>query len=291
VGKEDTMSGILNSINTNVGAMVALDSLNQTDMQLNAAQNEISTGYRVSSATDDGAAYAVAQSVRSDVSALTAANQQLGGVQGLLSTTTTGLNDISNLMGSMRDVLVALSNGNTTGEQRTQYAQQYNSYLANLKGYIEDAAYNGTSLIDDMGGSTISNVSVITNEVGATYSIATFSGSALYTALQFTSTQLDGATTVAALITNTGAFITQFNSVNTELNTYGAATNYVTNQISYNSDKIDALNTGLGALIDADLAQESALLESLQTRQQLATQALTLADQAPSTLLSLVKNA
>jgi len=285
------MSGILNSINTNVGAMVALDSLNQTDMQLNAAQNEISTGYRVSSATDDGAAYAVAQSVRSDVSALTAANQQLGGVQGLLSTTTTGLNDISNLMGSMRDVLVALSNGNTTGEQRTQYAQQYNSYLSNLKGYIEDAAYNGTSLIDNMGGGTISNVSVITNEVGATYSIATFSGSALYAALQFTTTQLDGATTVAALITNTGAFISQFNSVNTELNTYGAATNYVTNQISYNSDKIDALNTGLGALIDADLAQESALLESLQTRQQLATQALTLADQAPSTLLTLVKNA
>jgi len=285
------MSGTLNSINTNMGAMVALESLDQTNTQLNAAQNEISTGYRVSSATDDGAAYAVAQSVRSDVSALTAANQQLGGVQGLLSTTTTGLNDISNLMSSMRDVLVALSNGNTTGDQRTQYAQQYNSYLSNLKGYIEDSSYNGTSLIDDIGGNTISNVSVIRNEVGSTYSIATFSGSALYAALQFTTTQLAGAGTVAALITATGTFITQFNSVNTELNTYGAATNYVTNQINYNTDKIDALNSGLGALIDADLAQESATLQALQIRQELATQALTLADQSPSTLLTLVKNA
>ena len=275
------MSGILNSINTNVGAMVALESLNQTDKQLNAAQNEISTGYRVSSATDDGAAYAVAQSVRSDVSALTAANQQLGGVQGLLSTTTTSLNDISNLMSSMRDVLVALSNGNATGDQRTQYAQQYNSYLANLKGYIQDASYNGTSLIDDIGGNTISNVSVIRNEVGSTYSIATFGGSALYAALQFSSTQLGGAATVAALITASGTFITQFNSVGTQLNSYGAATNYVTNQINYNTDKIDALNSGLGALIDADLAQESAMLQSLQIRQQLATQALTLADQSP----------
>lgn len=285
------MSGSLNSINTNMGAMVALESLNKTDTELSAAQNEISTGYRVSSATDDGAAYAVAQSVRSDVSALTAANQQLGGVQGLLSTTTTGLNDISNLMSSMRDVLVALSNGNTTADQRTQYAQQYNSYLANLKGYIEDSSYNGTSLIDDIGGNTISDVSVIRNEVGGTYSVATFSGSALYAALQFTSTQLGGAGTVAALITATGTFITQFNSVGTELNTYGAATKYVTNQINYNTDKIDALNSGLGALIDADLAQESAMLQSLQIRQQLATQALTLADQSPSTLLTLVKNA
>src|SRR5277367_1634180 len=141
------MSGTLNSINTNVGAMVALESLDETNTQLNVAQNQISTGYRVSSAVDDGAAYAVAQSVRSDVGALTAANQQLGGVQGLLSTTVSGLNDISNLMSSMRDVLVALSSSSTTAEQRTQYAQQYSSYLANLKGYIEDASYNGTSLI------------------------------------------------------------------------------------------------------------------------------------------------
>lgn len=285
------MSGTLNSINTNVGAMVALESLDQTNTQLNAAQNEISTGYRVSSAVDDGAAYAVAQSVRSDVSALTAANQQLGGVQGLLSTTTSSLNDVSNLMSSMRDALVALANGNTTGDQRSQYAQQYSTYLANLKGYIEDSSYNGTSLIDDMGGNTISNISVIRNEVGSTYGIATFSGSALYASLAFTSTQLGGAATVAALITASGTFINSFNTVGTELNTYGAATNYVTNQVNYNTDKIDALNSGLGALIDADLAQESAMLQSLQIRQQLATQALTLADQSPSTLLTLVKNA
>jgi len=285
------MSGTLNSINTNVGAMVALESLDETNTQLNVAQNQISTGYRVSSAVDDGAAYAVAQSVRSDVGALTAANQQLGGVQGLLSTTVSGLNDISNLMSSMRDVLVALSSSSTTAEQRTQYAQQYSSYLANLKGYIEDASYNGTSLIDDLGGNTVASVSVIRNEVGSTYSIASFSGSGLYNSLAFTSTQLGGPSTVAALITATGTFINQFNSVSTELNTYGAATNYITNQINYNSDKVDALNSGLGALIDADLAQESAMLQSLQIRQQLATQALTLADQSPTTLLTLVKNA
>jgi flagellin len=64
---------------------------------------------------------------------------------------------------------------------------------------------------------------------------------------------------------------------------------YVNNQISYNNDKIDALNTGLGSMVDADLAKESALLQSLQIQQQLGTQALTLANQAPQTLLSLFK--
>ncbi len=71
------------SINTNIGAMIALQSLNSTATQLAAVQKQVSTGYRVADATDDGAAYAVAQRVRSDVGALTSANQQLGNVQGL----------------------------------------------------------------------------------------------------------------------------------------------------------------------------------------------------------------
>ena len=105
------MSGTVNSVNTNVGAMIALDALNSTNSALNGVQKQISTGFRVSDATDDGAAYAVAQSVRSSVGALATANQQLGSTQGLLSTTSAALNDTSNLMASMRDVLVALSNG------------------------------------------------------------------------------------------------------------------------------------------------------------------------------------
>src|SRR6201989_402778 len=99
----------LNSVNTNTGAMIALQSLNKTNTDMAAAQKQVSTGFRVADSTDDGAAYAIAQGVRSTVGALTSANQQLGNVQGLLSTTQTGLNDISNTMASMRDVLVKLA--------------------------------------------------------------------------------------------------------------------------------------------------------------------------------------
>jgi flagellin len=287
------MSGTLNSVNTNVGAMIALDALNSTNTQLNAVQKQISTGYRVADASDDGAAYAVAQSVRSSAGALTTANQQLGSTQGLLSTTSSALNDVSNLMASMRDVLVSLSNGATQGNERTQYESQYNSLLANVKSFVQDASYNGQSLIGNITGSsgTFENIAVVRNEVGSTYGIGTFSGSAMYGSLAYTSTQLNGASTVAALITATGTFINQSNSVSTALNNYGSATNYVNNQVSYNSDKINSLNAGLGSLVDANLAQESALLQALQIKQQLATQSLTLADQTPQILLSLVKGA
>src|ERR1700689_2603548 len=107
----------LNSVNTNMGAMIALQSLELTQQQLSATQKQISTGYRVADSTDDGAAYAIAQGVRSTVGALTSANQQLGGVQGLLSTTQSGLNNISNMMGSMRDVLVNLSSSSVEGTE------------------------------------------------------------------------------------------------------------------------------------------------------------------------------
>ena len=285
------MSGTINSVVTNTGAMIALESLDKTNSQLNGVQKQVSTGYRVADATDDGAAYAVAQSVRSTVGALTSANQQLGGVQGLLSTTQSGLNDISNTMASMRDVLIKLSDSTVEGNERTQYEDQYASLLGNVKSFIEDANYNGKTLIGNITGSsgTFGAVAVVRNENAATYGIATFGGSELYGSIAFTTTQLNGASTVAALISATGTFINQQNSVGTALNAVGSSVNYVNNQISYNSDKINALNTGLGALVDADLAKESALLQSLQIQQQLGTQALTLANQAPQTLLSLFK--
>ncbi len=281
----------LNSVNTNMGAMIALESLNRTNSDLAATQKRVSTGSRVADATDDGAAYAVAQSVRSTVGALASANQQLGNVQGLLSTTQAGLNDISNTMASMRDVLVKLSDSNVAGNQRTQYEQQYQSLVAQVKTFVQDAGYNGKTLIGNITGSngTFARVAVARNEVGASYGIATYGGSALYGSINFTTTQLGAAATVAALISATGTFINQMNNVGTALNKIGSSVNYVSNQISYNSDKIDALNSGLGALVDADLAKESAQLQALQIRQQLGTQALSLANQAPQTLLSLFK--
>ena len=283
----------LNSVNTNYGAMVALESLNKTTSELTKTQKAISTGYRVADASDDGAAYAVAQRIRSDVGAITSANQQLGNVQGLLSTTSSALNDVSNSMSAARNVLVKLADSNIQGAERTGYIQQYNSLVANIKTFFQDANYSGKTLIGNISGSagSFSRVAVIRNENGATYGIGTFSGSAFLGSISFTSTQLGGAGTVASLIGTaaTATFMNQLNALGAAMSTYGAATNYVTNQVSYNSDKIDALNSGLGSLVDADLAKESALLQSLQIKQQLGTQALAISNQAPQTLLSLFK--
>jgi flagellin len=279
----------VNSVNTNSAALIALQVLDATNASLNTTEKQISTGYRVSDATDDGASYAIAQRVRSDESALTSSNQQMGGVSGLLSTTISGLNNVSNTLASARDVLVALANNSVTSSQRTEDWTQYQSLMTEVKNYLNNATYSGKTLVGNVGQTTgYASVSLVQNELGSRYQVKSVSGSALYNSL--TAAGLSAAASASAALTATGAITKAIDTVGTYLAQYGSNENYVTNQISYNSDKISALTDGLGALIDADMTTESALLTSLQTKQSLATQALTMAEQAPNNLLTLFKN-
>jgi flagellin len=273
------------SINTNDAALIALESLNTTQYQIQQTEQQISTGYRVSDPQTDGAAFAVAQRVRSDVGALTTANQQLGNVQGLLDTTVTSLTQVSDTVNTLRSTLTNIAD--SSGTQKTQYLAQYNSELTQLQSYFQDATYNGQTLVGNIGGTSgFGAITVIRNEVGSTFSVGTFGGSAFAASLALSATT---STAAQALLTTGGLFIAKLNLIGSELNTYGSQQVYINNQITFNNDKIDALNTGLGSLIDANLAQESAQLQSLQTKQQLGVQALSLANQGPSTLLSLFR--
>src|SRR6476661_3980204 len=111
----------VNSVQTNVGAMIALQSLNKTNTDLAATQKQISTGYRVADATDDGAAFAVAQRVRADVGALTTVNSQLGNAKGLVTTAINGLSSISDSLNSAKSLLVQIGDASISQTQRDQY--------------------------------------------------------------------------------------------------------------------------------------------------------------------------
>jgi flagellin len=272
----------LNSVNTNLGAMVALQSLNRTNEALNSTQKRVSTGYRVSDAKDDGAAFAVAQSVRADVAGLTAANEQLGGVKGVLDTALAGLRKVSDTMIKVRETLVRLADDTLNTDQRAQYEAQYEALRTQITNFIEDSTYNGRTLLSTAapaGG----DITTTRNEAGTTYTLTAVDGAAT---MIVAAAPTDAAGAQAAL--GAGG---DWGAVNTiianALNQYGSDARYVDAQIGYNRDKLDALDGGLGALIDADLAKESARLQALQIRQQLGTQSLSIANQAPQSLLSL----
>jgi flagellin len=275
----------MNSVNTNLGSMVALQSLNRTSDQLSVVQKRISTGMRVADSKDDGGAFAVAQAVRADVSGLTAANEQLGGTKGVLETTFAALGKVSESMIKVRETLTRLADGTINDSQRAQYEAQYTALRTQMENFVSDATYNGRTLLSTDTAAGGGDITAIRNESGGTFTVAAIDGAGT---LQVATAPADAAAAQAALADG-GDFETVESAVADALNQFGSDSNYIDSQIRYNKDKVDAMEGGLGALVDADLAKESAKLQSLQIRQQLGTQAMSIANQSPQTLLSLFR--
>jgi len=279
---------MFNSVNTNRQAVFALQSLNQTNAEVGGVQKRVSTGFRVADAKDDGGAFAVAQAVRSDVAGVTAVGEQLGGVQGVLQTTFAALSVVSDTMKQVRATLTRLADGAINGDQRAQYNTQYNLLRTQIADFITDATYNGRTLLSTLaaapGGATGGNITGIRNEGGGTFTINAANG----VVFNLTSVPV-AATDAQTMIATGGEFDLVDALISTSLNQFGASMQYVENQIVYNSKKVDAMNSGLGALVDADLARESSRLQALQTRQQLGIQTLGIANQGPQILLSLFR--
>jgi flagellin len=274
-----------NSVNTNRQAVFALQSLNQTNSELSGVQKRVSTGYRVADAKDDGGAFAVAQAVRSDVAGVTAVGEQLGGVKGVLQTTFAALSTVSDTMKQVRATLTRLADGAINGDQRLQYETQYTLLTTQISDFIDDATYNGRTLLSTSVAAGGGNITGIRNEGGGTFQVQAVDGATL----KLATAPPASALLAQGMIQAGGDFDDIDGLISTALNRFGANMQYVENQITYNSKKVDAMNDGLGALVDADLAKESSKLQALQTRQQLGIQTLGIANQGPQVLLSLFR--
>ena len=275
----------MNSVNTNLSSMVALQSFNRTTDQLSVVQKRVSTGFRVADAKDDGGAFAVAQAVRSDVAGLTAANEQLGGTKGVLETTFAALGKISDTMVKVRETLTRLADGTINDSQRTQYEAQYTQLKTQIENFVSDATYNGRTLLSTVATAGGGDITMTRNEAGGTFTISAVDGA---TDLVIAAAPTSAADAQTAL-ESAGDYKTVEGQIADALNQFGSDSNYIDNQVKYNKDKADSLEGGLGALIDADLAKESAKLQALQIRQQLGTQALSISNQSPQMLLSLFR--
>lgn len=278
----------MNSINTNAQSLIALQNLNSTNAQMSVIQKRVSTGYRVADARDDGGAFAVAQSVKSDMAGVVAVTEQLGGVKGILETTFAALSVVSDTMKQIRATLTRLADAAISSDQRTAYQQQYTLLAKQVESFVDDAGYNGRTLLSTattgipVGG----NITAIRNESGGLFTIEAVDGAVL----KLTTTAPTNAAAAQTSINSGGAFDVAETAISTALNKFGASMAFVESQITYNSKKSDAMSNGLGALVDADLARESSALEGIKVRQQLGVQTLSLANQGPQVLLGLFRN-
>lgn len=274
----------LNSVNTNASALIAIQNLNAINAQLAATQNRISTGLRVSSPKDDPATWAIAQNERADVHALDAVTSSLQRGQSAVGVAVDAGQTISDLLSQMKEKMVAASDTTLSAQERSALNDDYVALRRQIDVVAAAADFNGVNLIS-AGGS--GQVKALANAQGTnTIDIAHADLSTSGTALAGVAVDLTGTIDSNAI----NALTTGMNNVDAAVAHFGTGAKQLDTHITFIGKLQDTLNVAIGNLVDADMAKESAKLQSLQVQQQLAIQSLSLASQQTSYLLQLFRH-
>ncbi|GAB4574730.1 MAG: flagellin [Rhodothalassiaceae bacterium] len=268
------------SVNTNAGAFIALQSLNSTNASLSTTQNRISTGLAVASARDGASTFAIAQNIRADVAGLSAASDGLDRARSALDVAINAAEAISDLVISARELAVAAADTSLDTASRTALNDEFVEVVNQITSINNSASFNGTNLIK----ATPDSVQAIDGDGATVFSVAGVD--LTLTALGISGTGFTDAATASAQVT---AIDTALGTLNGALSDFGAGFQRLEIQADFTSRLQDTLEVGIGNLVDADLARESANLQALQVRQQLGLQALSIANQAPGSVLALFR--
>jgi flagellin len=270
---------IQNSINTNIGAFVALQNLNATNTKLDLVQNRVSTGLKVNSAIDDASSFAIAQGVRGNLKAYEAVSQGLANGRGVAAVTLAGATAISDLLGDVQKKITEGQNAGNSTEQQQILNADFLNLVTQVNTFITNATYNGKNLLSHLSTS----INVIANVDGSVLTIRSNS------AFSFQSSNL-GAQNLSSTIGAFKALSSLFQAtavINQVLGNLGADTRTLNFQDDFVSKLTDAVSEGLGSIVDADLAKESSRLQALQVQQQLSIQTLNIANGNPRNLINL----
>jgi flagellin len=272
------------SVNTNAGAMIALQNLTATSQQLQQTQNEVSTGLAVSAPQDNGAIWAIAQNERGTSGALDSVISSLQRGQSTIQVATSAGTSVSNLLNQLKGL--ALSGSDTSLDPTSLAAlnTQFKSILTQITQIVSNSDFNGVNMIK-AGGTTIYALASATGGQVTVNAQDLSLGGANMGALAATSSI--GTTALStAMVATVNTAITKVNSALGQLGTGATA---LQNQLTFVQNLQDTLDQGIGNLVNANLGKESANLTALQTKQQLGIQALSIANQSSSTLLSLFR--
>jgi flagellin len=273
------------SVNTNAGAMTALQYLNQTQGQLAQTQDAINSGLKVASAKDNGAIYAIAQNQRGAVAGYQSVINSLNNGSSAVDVALSAGQSISDLLIQMKQQALSAADTSLDTASRQALNANFQALMGQISTIVTNAVFNGFNLVNG----TTNKIMALASADGSrhvTTLAQNLSISGLIVTLKNTNT-ISTQTRASALISTIQASLTNVNSALAKLSA-GAAKFSI--QATFSQKLSDTLTTGIGNLVDANMAEESAQLQSLQVKQQLGVQALAIANQAPQAILSLFQN-
>jgi flagellin len=271
----------LNSINTNSGAMIALQNLNATNSELGVVQQRINTGKKVGNAKDNGAIWAMAKNQSTTANSLNAVKDSLQRGQSTIDVALAAGDTVTDLLGKMKEKALAASDTSLNTASFNALKSDFNSLRDQITKAVTNAKFNGVSIAD---GST-TKLAFLANSDGSQFTVSSKTISLVGLGLTATSSFTDAATAKTMITTVSSALGTATN----KLASLGTSSTGLDTHLTFVGKLQDSLDAGVGNLVDADLAKESAKLQSLQTKQQLGIQALSIANQSSSSILSLFR--
>ena len=275
---------MVSSVNTNPGALIALQNLNSTQTQLNEVQSRINTGLKVATAKDNGAVFAIAQNLRGNLAGLNAVKTSLDRGVSTVDVALAAGQAVSDLLVQLKEKAVAASDTSLDSSSRSALAEDFKALRDQITSIVSNAEFNGTNIIKN-GGSDVT--ALVSDDGTQTLTVSAEDLSLAGSNITLTAgSTFTTATEAAAVVTKIESSLT---NVNNALARLGTGAKKLEAQKSFANKLSDAIEVGIGNLVDADLAKESARLQSLQVKQQLGVQALSIANQAPSTVLSLFR--
>jgi len=274
-----------NSVNTNVGAMIALQNLNATNSELAMAQTRINTGKKVSSAKDNGAIWAIAQNQRATSGSLNAVRDSLQRSQSTIDVAIAAGETVSDLLLQMKEKALASSDTSLDSASRNALNEDFKALRDQVGKAVQNATFNGVNMLN---GASATSIAALADADGTSKLTVQAQDLALGGAnVTVTATDSIGTQTLAGTVM--AAVTASIANVSTSLSKLGTGSKAVTSHLAFVNKLQDAVDAGVGNLVDADLAKESAKLTALQTKQQLGIQALTIANQAPQAIMSLFR--
>jgi flagellin len=272
------------SVNTNTGAMVALQYLNQTQAALNQTQTAINTGMKVSSAKDDGAVYAIAQNMRGNVAAYGAVTDSLNRGMSAVDVAMSAGQGISDLLVQMKQKALSAADASLDTASRQAMNNDFVALRDQITTIVKNAVFNGVNLVD---GSTTQITALASTDGSRKITVSAQKLTLTGTIITVKTTSV--ISTAAKASTMVATVQASLAGVNSALAKLSAGSKKYSIQLEFAQKLSDSLTAGIGNLVDANMAHESAMLTSLQTKQQLGVQALAIANQAPQTILSLFR--
>ena len=278
----------IQSVNTNAGSLLALQNLNAVTGQLQQVQTRISTGLLVSGPKDNGGLWSIAQTSRASVSALDVVKQSLQRAQSTVDVAISAGQTISDVLNQIKSKALAGADTSLDTVSRKALNNDVSALINQIQKITSTADFNGTNIIKTGGAS----IYALANAAGTTRLtvqglLLGVGGTSTTTGITFTaSASFTTATTAATFLSLVN---TSINQVNASVAKLGTGSNALATHLTFISNLQDSLTQGIGNLVDADVAKESANLTALQTKQQLSIQALSIANSSKTALLGLFR--